>query len=102
MENPNGKPAREPRLLTRNARHRLVDVSCKPSPIAVADVMMTFGGRPLGINSGDDKAPIALLTIRDGLMHLLDTRSNENSPNDQVTSGCHVRERRIKPSPGAL
>ena len=69
----NEKPAGEPRLVARNARHRLVDVSHKPPPIAVADVMAAFGGRPLGIKAGDDNAPIALLTIRDVLMQRLRT-----------------------------
>ena len=67
MAKPNEKPAGEPRLLARAARHRLVDVSRKPPPIAVADVMTALGGRPLGIRPGDDKAPVALLTIRRGL-----------------------------------
>jgi hypothetical protein len=73
MAKPNDKPAGEPRLIARTARPRLVDVSRKPPPIAVADVMMALGGRPLGVRSGDDNAPIALLTIRDALMQRLRT-----------------------------
>jgi hypothetical protein len=69
----NENPAGGPRLITRTARHRLVDVSRKPPPIGVADVMTALGGRPLGTKSGDDKAPVALLTIRDTLMQRLRT-----------------------------
>jgi hypothetical protein len=69
----NENPAGEPRLTTRTARHRLVDVSRKAPPIAVADMMTALGGRPLGTKSGDDKAPVALLTIRDALMQRLRT-----------------------------
>jgi hypothetical protein len=73
MAKPNEKPASEPRLIARTARHGLVDVSRRPPPIAVADVMTALGGRPLGIKPGDDKAPLALLTIRDALMQRLRT-----------------------------
>jgi hypothetical protein len=73
MAKPNEKPAGEPRLLARTARHRVVDVSHKPPPIAVADVMAALGGRPLGIKAADDMAPVALLTIRDALMQRLRT-----------------------------
>ena len=73
MAKPNEKPAGEPRLIARTARQRLVDVSHKPPPIAVADVMTALGGRPLGLTSGDDNAPFALLTIRDALMRRLRT-----------------------------
>jgi len=45
----------------------------KPPTLAAADVMTALGGRPLGINPGDDKAPVALLTIRDALMRRLRT-----------------------------
>jgi hypothetical protein len=68
MAKPNEKPAGEPRLVARTERHRLVDVLHRPPPIAVADVMTALGGRPLGIKPGDDKAPVALLAIRDALM----------------------------------
>jgi hypothetical protein len=67
------KPASETRLMARTARHRQVDVSHKPPPIAFADVITALGGRPLGIKQGDDKAPVALLTIRDALMQRLRT-----------------------------
>ena len=73
MAKPNEKPAGEPRLIARTARHRLVDVPHKPPPIAVAKVMAAFGGRPLGMTSGDDNAPVALLTIREALMQRLRT-----------------------------
>ncbi len=73
MAKPNETPAGEPRLIARTARHRLVDVSRKPPPIAVADVIAAFGGRSLGTNAGDDKAPLALLTIRDALIQRLRT-----------------------------
>jgi hypothetical protein len=39
MAKPNETPADEPRLMARTARHHLVDVSHKPPPIAVADVV---------------------------------------------------------------
>ena len=74
MAKPNEKPTSGLRLSARTARRRLVDVSRKPPPIAVADVMTALGGRPLGIKSGDDKAPVALLTIRDALTQRLRTR----------------------------
>jgi hypothetical protein len=35
--------------------------------------MTALRARPLGVNSGDDKAPVALLTIRDALMQRLRT-----------------------------
>ncbi len=73
MANRNSQPAGEPRLIARTARDRLVDISRKPPPIAVADVMAALGGRPLGMQSGDDKAPLALLAIRDALMQRLRT-----------------------------
>jgi len=73
MAKPNEMPAGEPRLIAGSARHRLVDVSHKPPPIAVAGVTTALGGRPLGRNTGDDKAPVALLTIRDALMQRLRT-----------------------------
>jgi hypothetical protein len=68
MGKPNERPASEPRLVAQTARHRLVDVSRKPPPILAADVMTALGGRPPGVDLGDDKAPAALLTIRDALM----------------------------------
>jgi hypothetical protein len=69
MAKPNEKPAGDPRLVARTERHPLVDVSHTPPPIAVADVMTALGGgRTLGINPGDDEAPVALLTLRDALM----------------------------------
>jgi len=73
MAKPNETAAGETRLMARTARHHLVDVSRKPPPIAVADVVAALGGRSLGINAGDDKAPVALLTIRDALMRRLRT-----------------------------
>jgi hypothetical protein len=73
LAKPNETAAGEPRLMARTARHHLVDVSHKPPPIAVADVVTALGGRSLGINAGDDKAPVALLTIRDALMRRLRT-----------------------------
>jgi hypothetical protein len=69
----NEKPAGEPRMMARTARHRLVDVSRKPPPLAGADVMTAFEARPPGMKLGDDKAPLALLTIRDALMQRLRT-----------------------------
>jgi hypothetical protein len=68
MAKPNEKPAGEPRLVARTERHRLVDVSHRPPPIAVADVMTALGGRTLGIKPGADKASVALLAIREALM----------------------------------
>jgi sugar phosphate isomerase/epimerase len=88
MAKPNDKPAAEPRLIARTARHRLVDVSRKPPLVAVADVVAAFGARALGINSGDDKAPVALLTIRDALMQRL--RSTGGRP---ALSGDGSRQR---------
>jgi len=73
MAQPNENAANEPRLVAHTARHRLVDVSHKPPPVAAADVITAFGGRPLAINPGDDKAPVALPTIRDALMQRLRT-----------------------------
>jgi len=67
------KPADQPRLVARNARHRLVDVSHKPPGIPAASVIAAFRGRPLGMNVGEDIAPTALLTIRDALMQRLRT-----------------------------
>jgi hypothetical protein len=73
MAKPNENPAGESRLIARTARRRLVDVSRRPPPIGIADVMTALGAHPLGIKSGDDKAPVALLTIRDALMQRLRT-----------------------------
>jgi hypothetical protein len=73
MAKPNEKPAGGPRLVARTARHHLVDISHRPPPIAVADVMTALGGRPLGLKPGDDNAPVALPTIRDALMRRLRT-----------------------------
>ena len=73
MANPNENPAGEPRLVARNALHQLVDTSHKPPPTAIAEVMTAFGGHPLDAHRGDDKAPVALLTIRDALMRRLRT-----------------------------
>lgn len=88
MAKRNEKPASEPRLIARTARHRLADVSRKPPPIAVADVMTALGGYPLGTQSGDDKAPVALLTIRDALMQRLRTTGDR-----PALSGDGARQR---------
>jgi hypothetical protein len=73
MAQPNEEPANEPRLVARTARHRLVDVSHKPPPVAVADVITALGGRPLANKPTDDNAPLALPTIRNTLMQRLRT-----------------------------
>jgi hypothetical protein len=89
MAKPNETQAGEPRLVAGAARHRLVDASHKPPAIAVADVMTALGGRPLGIQQGDDNAPVALLAIRDSLMRRLRTTGgrptlSESGPRQRV------------------
>ena len=73
--------------MVRTARRGLVDVSHKPPPIAAADVMTAFSGRPLGIKLGDDKAPLALLTIRGALMERLRTTGGRPASSNVMLTG---------------
>jgi hypothetical protein len=73
MAKPSETRVGEPRLVTRVARDRFVDTSHKPPPIAVANVVSALGGRPVGMHLGNDKAPVALLAIREILLRRLRT-----------------------------
>jgi len=84
----NDKARKATKLVARTARSKLKNVSRKPTPVPVDDVIAALGGRPLGVSVGNATAPVALLAIRDALMDRL--RSTGGRP---ALSGDGSRQR---------